>query len=203
MARISGGLVLAWPRLKHPFKGLLGVGVGGSRPGSFQRLCWWKMLCRQSPSESTVGAGKRGQRLPGAPTPALGWDRLMARDGPNRAEPPDRSSWGCRKPAAREAGSGGLVLGKRGPGRGKKAARPQGRGGDWARAAWGMREGGRRGTHWPLQSQHRSQRWWGASSKRQSRGVGSRAESAGPRESGGAWQAAPGHVCSPRWSSPP
>lgn len=35
MARISGGLVLAWPRLKHPFKGLLGVGVGGSRPGSF------------------------------------------------------------------------------------------------------------------------------------------------------------------------
>lgn len=55
----------------------------------------------------------------------------------------------------------------------------------------------------PLQSQHLSQRWWGARSRTQSRGVGSPAESAGPRESGAAWQAAPGHVCSPRWSSPP
>ena len=62
----------------------------------------------------------------------------MARDGENRAEPPDVSSWGCHKPAAWEAGRGGLVPEEERSWEGKegsKAARPEG--GDWARAAAG------------------------------------------------------------------
>lgn len=63
---------MAWPRLKHPFKGLLGVGVGGSRPGSFQRLCWWKMLCRQSPSRVHGGRWEKGSAAAWGAHPSLG-----------------------------------------------------------------------------------------------------------------------------------
>lgn len=151
-------------------------------------------LQTKAPLKSTAGTGRGSQRLPGVwPTPQPWSGKVNGRicGGPSHQRRPSGAA--VSQPGGRERWPS--------PRDGKEGRKARGGVGPELHLAGRDAEG--KGAHWPLQSEHRSQRWWGTRSRRQSRGVGGPADSAGPRESGGTWQAAPGHVCSPRWSSPP